>query len=192
MRKATVLLRILVNVLSISLAWSKSCKLLCGTTNAYSIIGDVSCQCDHLCEQMDDCCPDFWQECSQKRLMDFESSDEPVLGEVSCEPIKLMIPKPKGLMGVYMVSSCSPNFVPITDEDFSIRANCKLGTSFKERYRVTKADFYLITPVVSQNVTYVNHYCALCNHASGGIVYWQPLYRDFEFAAERRSRDARH
>ena len=175
----TVALSFILACSSSSVAWSKSCRLLCETRDAYSIIGDISCQCDPLCEQMEDCCSDFWQECSQNRSADFKSIEGPVLGSVSCEPLSTVKPKPQGLVGVNMISSCSPNFVPVTEKDSSIQKNCMQGTLFREHYSLEGGRFYLITPVVTQNITYVNHYCALCNYASDEKFNWELIYTDF-------------
>ena len=160
-------------------AWSKSCANLCGTNNAYSIVQDISCQCDLFCEQIGDCCEDYKDECGKMNQSQIANPT------ISCQKFRLLdshqtIPLwPNNNAGVYMVSSCSAIYENLPLASKEIIQKCAVG-SYIAKKKTNGDDLQLITPVVLESVTYVNIFCAICNAVDYGYVkYWNLVYSNY-------------
>ena len=176
------MISVLILVLFLPFAWSKSCANLCGTNNAYSITLDISCQCDVFCEQIGDCCEDYWEECAKV------SQNKIINPTISCQRFNFR--SEANLydihhMGVYMVTSCSEEYKisPIFAEE--IIQKCEVASNVTKMTMSTKSsDLHLITPVIIENVTYVNIFCAICNEVvADNIQHWNLIYVEFERGA---------
>ena len=104
-----------------------------------------SCFCDPLCDSVfQDCCADYDQECNATWMKEtFPKSDLDTQWECA---------KPYGMSDeIWMVASCSPNWAK--DE---VSKKC---TNYEDFPGIS-----VLIPVISNNVTFRNRYCALCNN----------------------------
>ena len=166
-------------ILSLPLACGKSCANLCGTFNAYSIVNGISCQCDSFCEQIGDCCQDYWAECGNKN--DMKQNSYITLGNVSCQSFYLRKPQLSIRLngGVYMVSSCPLEYEDTTEVAKDNIKKCAMGNIWPEKtFSTTNEDLSLIAPVYVNGVTFVNIFCAICNAVTGNVLYWEFYYTD--------------
>ena len=172
----SVKLTMLVSVftLLIPAVMSKSCANLCGTVNAYSMIHDISCQCDSFCEQIGDCCQDYWDECTNKDNVELKNHMK--LGNVACQTFGLRSSKNEG---VYMVNSCSSEYKNATKSEDEIMQKCSMGSHWqRSKFSTTNNGLSLITPVYVNGVTFVNIFCAICNAITGDVLHWEFYYLD--------------
>ena len=161
--------------------WGKSCANLCGTNNAYSITLDISCQCDFFCEQIGDCCEDYWEECSttfQNQISQPTISCQQFFNWVENYNVK---DDGSAYLGVYMVVSCSANFKTSPFFAKEIIKKCEDGSVVtKMKVSSNSSDIHLVTPVIIENVTYANIFCAICNEVvTGDVQHWELIYLKF-------------
>ena len=175
-----ILISIFVSL--IPLAWSKSCANHCGTDTAYSIVHDISCQCDFFCEQIGDCCEDYVSECAEFLRRKRHPTISCQLFQYKEGPPDNWGPDPlppESRYGLYMVTSCSAKYENSPIAATKIIKKCAAG-SHTPKKEISSNDLHLVTPVVIEGVTFVNIFCAICNAVDiGHALHWNLLSQSF-------------
>ena len=137
--------------------WSSSCKSRFGkTTHPVKDDNRNFCYCDNLCQVMKDCCYDY----HAYNITDELSAAE-VYSKWSCVQFGKNLP-------VWMKVNCSDTWKKTDTASQCINAPQTLNST-------TYAQFI---PVVGEdNITYRNHFCAICNHQNK----FNPWELDLEF-----------
>ena len=138
---------------------TKSCVDLCGIYRlAYP---EDTCQCDSLCSAGGDCCPDFIDACPDTAANAANAAQV----QTKCH----LYDSQYKFVGIHTVVGC-PTTVKGENETKwpQLVQKCRRGLESGSIVDVTTDDVLFSIPVtsLSDNVTYANVFCALCNGVS--------------------------
>ena len=140
---------------------TKSCVDLCGIYRL--AFPEDTCQCDSLCTAGGDCCPDFIDACPDTAANAANAAQV----QTKCH----LYDSQYKFLGIHIVVGCpSPTTVKAKSETkwTKLVQKCKRGLESDSIVDVTTDDMVNYIPVTSfsDNITYANVFCALCNGVS--------------------------